>query len=383
MTATLNGKDVLSLTLNEPRIGVWNAVVDVDSEEAITGTVTLVVDDLSWTGTVVKGDAHAGRVHAQIVGGAGKISSELDTKHYRSASLGTVVDDLMRETGEKLSPTTDPKVRGHIVSRWSRPLGMASAALELVADELGLVWRVLRDGTIWLGEDTWIESQATGDVEISKTPGRDAVLIAPESPHVQPGQMFGGKRVSRVSTTTADGGGLRQEILFESANGGSRVSADFQAMVEKQVGHRIDYSRLYPSKVIRQSGDGSLEILPDAEEMRGNGLTGVPLRLGIPGLSVRLPPGGVVLLFFESGDPKLPACGLMPGSSQVISAELVLSSELTITAPKVTINGNLAVQGDVSALGEVQAHYPVAPVTLSRHLHITPVGNSSPATPGT
>jgi len=383
MTATLNGKDVLSLTLNEPRIGVWNAVVDVDSEQVISGDVELVVDGISWKGVVIKGDVHAGRVHAQIVGGKGKISTVLNTKHYRGTSLGTVVDDLMLETGEKLSPTTDARVRGHVVSRWSRPLGMASAALELVADELGLTWRILRDGTVWLGADTWQEAQAAGDTEISKTPGRAATLIAPETPHVQPGQTFGGKRVSRVSTATIDGGGLRQEILFESANGGSRVSEDFQALVEKQVGHRIDYSRLYPSRVVRQSADGSLDVLPDDPVIRGNGLNGVPIKHGIPGVKVTVPPGGKINLYFEAGDPKLPCCSLWADGSSVTSIELTCLSELKITAPSVTLAAfSVEVQGNLNVVGEVTAHYNTVPNRLTTHVHSTPIGPSSPPIPG-
>jgi hypothetical protein len=382
MTATCNGKDILSLTLSEPRIGVWSAVVDVDSEQAITGSVEIVVDGVTFTGTVVKGDLHAGRVHAQIAGGAGKISKVLDTKHYRGTSLGTVVDDLMRETGEKLSPTTDARVRGHIVSRWSRFRGMASAELELVAAELKLTWRILRDGTVWLGEDTWAEARGDHD-EIDRTPGRDSVLIAPEAPHVQPGQTFDGKRVSRVSTATLDGGGLRQEILFESAAGGSRVTEDLLAIIDKRTAQKIACSRLYPARIVRQSGDGTLELLPDDPVIRGNGLTGVPIRSGIPGVTVKVLPGSKVNLFFEGGDTKLPAAALWSDGSSVISAEITLTSELKITAPTVTLSAaTVTVDGMLNVAGEVTAHYNTLPSHVSLHTHPTPVGLSGPPTPG-
>lgn len=349
MTSTLNGKDVISVVLTEPRIGVWTATVDVDSDQVITGRVTLSIDGVAWAGTVYKGDLHAGRVQAQIVGGAGKLATLLDTRHYRGGTLGSVVNDLMRETGETLSTTSDAKVRSHAVSRWTRPLGKASVALQQVSDELKLVWRVLRDGTVWLGNDTWAEAKTVHD-EIDRTPGRDALLIAPDAPHVQPGQTFDGRRVSRVVTSVQEGAGLRQELQFESSAGGSRVAEDLAAIIDQRTGTKIDYSRLYPSRVVRQAGDGSLEIIPDATNLRGNGLTGVPLRIGVPGLSVRVPPGGRVLLFFENGDPKHPACGLWPDGSACLSAELTCTSSLKITAPSVSITGNVSVTGTVTAI---------------------------------
>jgi hypothetical protein len=175
---------------------------------------------------------------------------------------------------------------------------------------------------------------------------------------------------------------LRQEILFESANGGSRVSEDLAAFVDQRTASKIDYSRLYPAKVIRQSGDGTLEVLPDSPAIRGNGLTGIPIRHGIPGVRVTVPPGGKVLLFFEAGDPKLPGAMLWPDNSSVLSVELTCASELTITAPTVTINGSLNVRGEITALGDVTAHYPVLPTRLSTHIHQSAVGAVSPPVPG-
>lgn len=375
MTASLNGKDVISVVLNEPRIGVWNATVDVDSDAPIAGRVTLTIDGVSWVGTVVKGDWHAGRVSAQIVGGAGKLAKVLDVKHYRGGTLGSVVNDLMRETGETLSATTDSQVRSHSVSRWTRPIGKASVTLKQVSDEMKLVWRVLRDGTVWLGNDTWTEAKAVHD-EIDRTPGRDALLIAPEAPHIKPGDTFDGRRVARVVTSIQEGAGLRQELQFESANGGNRVAEDIAAIIDQQTGTKIDFSRMYPARVVAQSADSSLELIPDSPTLRGNGLSGVPLRFGIPGLTAKIPPGGKVLLYFEAGDPKLPACCIHPENSAAIEMTLTLTSGLTINAPSVSINGSVTVAGILTAL-DVKT---VAGTSLMLHTH-TSGGPGNPTSP--
>lgn len=367
MTATLNGKDILAVSIQEPRIGVWSAVVDVDSEEAISGTVTMAIDGVSWVGTISKGDLHAGRFHSQVVGGAGKLATVLDAKYYQGVPLSVVLDDLMLGTGEKLSSTSSTELRSHSVPRWARPQGKASAALVQIADEMGFSWRVLRDGTVWLGAESWPTIKPEFD-EIDRVPGRDSVTIAPESPTVLPGSTFDSRKVSRVTTYIKDVG-LRQDVLFEGASGGSRVSEDMAAFIGTQVDNRIDFSRMYPSKVLKQSSDGTLELLPDSAKMRGNGLTRVPIRHGIPGLHVTVPAGGKVLLFFEAGDPKLPAAALWPDGSSV--------TQMKITTP------TLIVDGDIQCTGEITAKSQTLPVKLSSHQHPASTGPTGSPTPGT
>jgi hypothetical protein len=365
VTATLNGLDVLSCTITEPRIGVWSAVVDVNAEATIAGVVTLTVDTVHWNGVVVKGDYHAGRFHGQIVGGSGKLATVLPAKYYLGAALKTVLDDVMLSTGEELSGVIDDVVRTHTVPRWARPQGKASAAIKQVADEMGLVWRVQRLGQVWLGAEKWLEHTPVYE-EIDRVPGRDAMTIAPEAPTLQPGVVFLGRRVSRV-TTRVTAGGLRQDVLFEVEGAGGRVADDIAAVIGQHVDTRIDYSRMYPARVLAQAGDGSLEILPDAERLRGNGLTRVPIRHGLPGVHVTVPRGGKVLLFFEAGDPKLPAAALWPDGSSC--------TRVTITT------GTLVVEGNIECTGEIVARSQTAPVALSSHVHPTAVGPTSPPTP--
>jgi hypothetical protein len=367
MTATLNGKDLLSATITEPRTGVWTAVVDVDADEAITGTVTIVIDTVTWIGTVAKGSLNAGRFHAQVVGGAGKLATVLPAKYYLGAPISVVLQDLMLGTGETLSDVVDDIVRTYTVARWARPLGKASAAIKQCAEEMGLVWRVQREGQIWLGAEKWIDTKPEYD-EIDRSPGRDSMLIAPTAPTLQPGVRFLGRNVSRVTTMTKGGGGLRQEVLFEVAAGGGRVAEDIGAIIGHHTENKFDYSRMYPAKVLKQAGDGTLELLPDAERIRGNGLTRVPIRHGIPGVTVKVPAGGKVLLFFESGDPKLPAACLWPDGSSC--------TEVKIVAPK------LIVEGNIECTGEIVAKSTTAPVALSSHLHPSAVGPTGIPTPG-
>jgi hypothetical protein len=364
-----NGKSLLSASIQEPRVGMWTAVIDVDSDVDLSGSVTIEIDGASWVGTITRGKQYAGRVHAQVVGGAGKLASVIDAKHYLGVPMLSVLNDLMNDTGEKLSPTTDSDVRNHAVSRWARTQDKAGKALRQVADETSSSWRVLRDGSIWLGAETWAEIKPTYD-EIDQVPGRDSISIAPTSPIVTPGSTFVGRHVSRVTTRLDEGAGLRQEILFEvDGADGNRVMQDLQTVIGAQVDSRIDFTRHYPSKVVGQASDGTLDLLPDAAKMRGQGLKHVPIRHGIPGVTVKVPNGVKVMLFFEAGDQKLAAAALWPDGSSV--------SEIKITTPK------LIVDGDIECTGEVTAKSQTTPVGLSTHQHPTAMGPSSSPTPGT
>lgn len=70
------------------------------------------------------------------------------------------------------------------------------------------------------------------------------------------------------------------------------------------------YLRSYECTVEAQSADGSLDLLPDDERIRGTGLQGVPIYHGLPGVTVRVVTGARVLLQFVGGDPTKPYASL-------------------------------------------------------------------------
>lgn len=80
------------------------------------------------------------------------------------------------------------------------------------------------------------------------------------------------------------------------------------------------YLRDYECTVERDHGDGTLDLLPDDEKVRGTGLSRVPIRHGLPGVTVRVVTGSRVLLGFVEGDPRKPYASLwQPGSIEEIS----------------------------------------------------------------
>jgi hypothetical protein len=70
------------------------------------------------------------------------------------------------------------------------------------------------------------------------------------------------------------------------------------------------YLRTFEATVERQASDGTLDLLPDDERIRGTGLQGVPIYHGLPGVTVTVVPGARVLLQFVAGDPTRPFASL-------------------------------------------------------------------------
>lgn len=74
----------------------------------------------------------------------------------------------------------------------------------------------------------------------------------------------------------------------------------------------VDFHALYPSRVISQNSDGTLELIPDSSHIKLP--SKVPLRLGLPGVAVKVAAGARVLVGFENGDEHTPVALLWEAS---------------------------------------------------------------------
>jgi hypothetical protein len=154
---------------------------------------------------------------------------------------------------------------------------------------------------------------------------------------------------------------VRTLIWFEGTNGnsgeGDRLTRAVGAIVRHLTAH-LDYFALYPSKLVSQNSDGTLELKPD--DSRLPGLSKVPIRYGIPGVTVKVASGARVLVGFEGGDPGSPVATLW---------ELGSVTEMTIDASTdIKVNGGtqaVARQGDSVHAGFLTATLGQAPVTLA------------------
>jgi hypothetical protein len=305
---TLNGRHVIDAVLSFPRTGIWHADVHVDSPDDITGAVILTVGDdrLVLHGTVQTGGNWQDSARLRIVGGKGGLRRIAKPKHYTGISLKIVLSDLLTGAGERLSATAD--VAGILkrqVDAWTSaalPTGrLITQLLESVAPDA--TWRVLPDGTVWIGMERWPDSGlAVDDYQVlTENPARAEALLGVELPLLMPGTKLGSRPVSYVEHKIADPE-VRTSVWFDEGGRGDRLKAALRGAV-KAAQAPIDYLACYLGTVVAQSGS-TIDVRP--LDLRLPSMAKVPLLGGLPGWKVQVKPGGQVLVGWSGGDPTSP-----------------------------------------------------------------------------
>lgn len=183
---TLNSLPVLVATITAPRVGVWVADLEVATETAPSGRVTLAPEaGAPWSGTVVAGGLHAGTWRGRVVGGAGGLRGELGATSYRSGTLQDVLADAVREAGETLAEGVD-------LSGWSFALYLrlgrtAARTVADVARAAGVPWRVTRAGAVWAGAETWPAATVADLSVVGEEPREGRYELAGGSLALDPG----------------------------------------------------------------------------------------------------------------------------------------------------------------------------------------------------
>lgn len=295
----------ISAQIQHPRIGTWECALDLDVETPPTGKIKFQLDDIDFTGTVLSD--HTGtdgaRGKCRVVGGNGHLSRIIAAHSYSggaSVKVGTIVRDILHECGEDLSDLSDGPTLDKTLPRWHVSSGSARQALTALADAIDAAWRVLRDGTVWFGTETWPEVAPAGTLTHENW-SDGHVILASDTPDMVPGTTYQGQQIEHV--THEYGTTLRSHLR---TRGGSAVNALTGLLKNKQ---QIDYSREYPCKVVTQNPDGSLQLLPDDDIMRSAGLDHVQIRYGMPGFKAVVKNGARCHLAFAAGDPQRPFVG--------------------------------------------------------------------------
>lgn len=198
------GLDVKSATIRMPRAGAWTADLVVDAEAAPTGAVDLrIAGERTLKGAVVRAAVYAGMVHMRIAAGGAGLAKVIEPRHFTTPSVRVVLTDILKQVGETLSTTADQAMLAHLLEHWTTrrmPAGRAVLhVIERLPAETG--WRLLDDGTFWIGPETWPESQVTDFVELGRAPEDDVVEYGLGKPYARPGYLLGGRKIDAVEIT--------------------------------------------------------------------------------------------------------------------------------------------------------------------------------------
>jgi hypothetical protein len=187
-----------SLRVLLPRVGVWTADLAVDDGEPLAGRVSVAVEGLlTLSGTVLRGGVGAEVWTGRLVGGVGGLRRELDALPHRSVTLADVFAQALSDAGETAAPSLGDLSATY--AHWIRRAAPAAHAVGDVARALGYAWRVLPDGSVWIGAESW-PAYAPADVEFVAWDDRAGTLtLAGSTLGVLPGQALTvGARTVRV-----------------------------------------------------------------------------------------------------------------------------------------------------------------------------------------
>ena len=195
---TVNGRAVTRAMFSFPRRGMWTASVRMSAVKDITGDVKIVLGKQTWLGTVVSVAAHSGSTELHVGGGAGLLR-ECSPRFYTACALRLPVSELLAEASSKLHASST--VSGSL-SGWVRPRARAADALTTLAPE----WRILADGSAFVGADTWrVVTPKTADIQVvGGDPVARRIDVAMIEPVVLPGVSWNGRRVTRVDLEVTD-----------------------------------------------------------------------------------------------------------------------------------------------------------------------------------
>lgn len=299
LRCTLGDLDVTEVLLRLPLRGAWVAHLELGGTEAPTGAAALRLarEDGSidtFEGTIRRASVAAGSalVSVTLVGGAGRLLEVLEPREHAQGAApvpaGLIARSIVDGAGERLTDGVEDALDAVLLSRWTRAAMPAGSAIDVLAWALGMGWRVLVDGSIWIGAETWPAVDAS-DLAPNGDPRDGSVMYAPEGAPLRPGTTIDGARAALLDYTITPG---RSRVRVGASVAGDPV----------HVPDLLLYRASYAGEVKTQALDGRLDVVPD--DPRLPQLLGVPLRLGIPGATATVPAGTRVRVAFEGADPR-------------------------------------------------------------------------------
>lgn len=215
--ATANGHALNSVKIHIPRQGVWHGDLALSGDDALDVPLLVNINGVEFHGQGSRVSVYEGTGLAHFSGGRGGFGRPITPKAYQNVPVSIPLNDILSAAGEELSSSADPNVLNQQLARWTTMGGTAGNALAALVDSLDDVhWRVLIDGRLWIGKETWPEMNPDGQVLVEDIVGDSAILYF-EEPSLIPGTSFRGRHVSYVEhSLDGEDSSLRTHVWFET-----------------------------------------------------------------------------------------------------------------------------------------------------------------------
>jgi hypothetical protein len=190
-----------------PLTGVWVADLSVEPSSS-SDSIPLVGDPVivalqdgaqTFNGTVRRVNNAFETVMMRVVGGGGGLPSSVAPKSYgQGSTFQFIAQDLLGGIGEALSTSVAPGILQTPLAFWSRLGGPAYLALANLVAEASSNWRVLPDGSIWVGTDGFPDTGMTDYEFLSWSPEQLEACFYSDTPTLVPGQTWQSGKVANV-----------------------------------------------------------------------------------------------------------------------------------------------------------------------------------------
>jgi hypothetical protein len=329
---TANDVGVISGRITRPLVGVWTADLVLDQPDGTgfdPGTKVTISSENGYSLAGVVDPNRTGdfldAVHVRVIGGAGGMGQAAINRAFvqPQAFVRDVVNGLMSDSGESLSSTTDAGFLATNLAAWSvmgKPVSWnLRALLKIVAPAFS--WRILADGTLWIGAESWPSATGTFDT-MEQDPADGSYVLGVESPFVVPGTSIDGVGHVNRCVDVIEARRMRTHVYLDLPGEGERgLQASVARMVAQAVAG-VDYYALYRFRVDAQSADlTTVDVSPvgDRNKQLLRGLQRVSVRVAA-GIKVQFAAQATVLLGWDGGDPSQPyvCCGSSGDGAQSI-----------------------------------------------------------------
>lgn len=291
---TLSGNEVIRGEVKEPYSGAWVAEMRLDADAKPTGSVSLVLLGSTWKGSVIADPVDAmltlsgvdgGYFTARVVGGAGGLGKQVQPQEWaQGAAVQQVLSYILQAGGESQATDIDPQILGTALSQWSITTGTVGGALAALVEYLavskpGLVWRIRRDGLVWIGAPSPVQVPPPDYIVTAPGPEAGQAIWDLNEVTVGPDQIIDGLTIRQVIYQW-DAAQLRALVTF--APGPVNVLWQLFAQWQRRIG--LDYYRQLSGRIAAQNDATSVQFQPDMNNY--SGMRKVGLRYGLPDVTV-------------------------------------------------------------------------------------------------
>ena len=380
--ASCNGLQIVAGSLVIPKVGAWTADVHLATQQQVSGSVAVVIGNLTLAGTVYRSDVYGGQVRARLVGGAGGWRTAIPSQGYGSAAgvgLATILGDAASACGESVNVTDNVTV-GNGYARVAFPTSVAGDVLwQMVSQGLIPAWYVDPSGVTQV--KAWPTTTVSSPFTVTdQRPDEGMVAVATEdyaswmpgcrfsSPLLTAGETFTN---AGVIYTWTDDGTFRFDVLTGDAH--DRVLGPIQDIIDARVAPTRFYGR-YAYTASNPSTD-TIDASPVNPSLGLPDLQDVPLRADSIA-SFTPADGGACDIMFLDGVPTQPVCVWCEADKTAGPSAITLGPQNPLAPPIARVNDTVVILFPplMQMAGVVQPPLPAPPMAFVGTLTITTPG---------